>query len=204
MSTPDGRAGVVYRVSSRSFPNRSALVLPDGAAIVPRDLREHADNPYVAYRCLRHGKGVAVASNGSHTDALWEHIAGGMPVRDAMIMVLFAFDFEHDSLNTPRIAAVVRQGEGGGYLGIVRESGLSVARVAPGPGRVRFVATYALDRVDGERQDAAFAASCAGEALEGLFSRAPFAALTCPVCGVCAMAGPEGFEVAAGDAPAWS
>ena len=67
--TPSGKPGVLYRVSSRSFPNRTAALLPDGAAIVPRDPKEAEENPYIAYRCLRYNASTAVASNGSHRTA---------------------------------------------------------------------------------------------------------------------------------------
>ena len=58
--TKAGACGVFYRVSSRSFPNRTAVAAPGGALIVPRDPREAEVNPYIDYRCLRRGGGAAV------------------------------------------------------------------------------------------------------------------------------------------------
>jgi IMP cyclohydrolase len=198
--TPAGAPGVAYRVSSRSFPNRRAEQLDDGARIVPLDPREARENPYIAYRCLRHDGAVAVASNGSHTDAVFERIAAGLPPREALVLALLAFDYEHDALSTPRIAAAVRRGSTTGYLGIVRADGLQVEAVPLSAGRVHFVATYALDRIGAPGTEAAFAPAGPGEAVGGIFSAEPFSNLLHPVCGACAVAETAGFAVAVGQA----
>ena len=53
--TPEGRNAVMYRVSSRSFPNRRTVQTPVALAVVPREGHEGdlAKNPYIAYNCLR-------------------------------------------------------------------------------------------------------------------------------------------------------
>ncbi len=196
--TASGACGVFYRVSSRSFPNRTAVALPDGAAIVPRDPREAEKNPYISYRCLRHGGGIAVASNGSHTDALFERIAAGMPARDALAFVLLAFDYEHDHLKTPRIAACTAGEEM--LLGIVRHTGVQVETVALAPGEASFVATYEIDRIGDTRGCGKLGAGTAPAIVRSLFDAPPFAALSKPVCGVCALSGGREFEVAVADA----
>ncbi len=198
--TPGGAPGVAYRVSSRSFPNRRALQLDDGASIVPVDEREARENPYIAYRCLRHDTDCAVASNGSHTDGVFERIAAGLPPREALALLLLAFDFEHDSLNTPRIVAAVRRGSRTGYLGIVRADGLQVEAIDMEPGSVHLVATYELDRIGDPRQRASFSCAGARDGVAGLFRSPPFSRLLHPVCGVCAVAGESGFDVAVGQA----
>jgi IMP cyclohydrolase len=195
---PAGRLGVAYRVSSRSFPNRRAVKLPDGARIDPIDPAELAANPYIAYRCLRHAEALAVASNGSHTDAVFERIAAGMPPRDAIALALLAFDYEHDALNTPRIVAAVARGSPRGYLGTVRASGLAVEEIELAPGRVWFVATYELDRIGDPRGQGPWTAKDAEAGAAALFSEPPFSALAKPVCGACAVEGRAGFDVAVG------
>lgn len=200
LMTPAGAPGVAYRVSSRSFPNRKAVRLEDGARIVSVDQQEAQPNPYIAYRCLRHDCEHAVASNGMHTDAIFERIAANYPPRDAMALALLAFDFERDSLSTPRIVAAVRRGSRIGHLGIVRADGLQVEAIAMEPGHVYFVATYALDRIGPARQRAPFACQGAEEAVAGLFSAPPFVHLLNPVCGASAVAKEGGFEVAVGQA----
>jgi IMP cyclohydrolase len=198
--TPRGRVGVGYRVSSRSFPNRRAVLRGDGAEIVPIDPAEVEKNPYIAYRCLRMNDEVALASNGSHTDAIFERMTAGTPPRDAIALGLMAFDFEHDSLKTPRIVAAVSRNSKAGYLGIVRSDGLAVESFDLEPGRVHLVATYVLDRIGSPRQQAAFALEAAGEVVQGLFTSAPFAFFERPVCAAGAVARDHGFDAAVGQA----
>ena len=53
--TRDGKPCAAYRVSSRSFPNRSAKLITGKIAILPRAGFESdlAKNPYIAYNCIR-------------------------------------------------------------------------------------------------------------------------------------------------------
>jgi IMP cyclohydrolase len=122
----NGRLWAGYRVSSRSFPNRYAMKLGDDTvAIMPKDVKDLEKSPYISYNCLKVLPAVAVVSNGSHTDAIFEKIASGYPARDALALSLLAMDYEKDSLNTPRIAAVVSRHEA--FLGIVTKDGLNVS-----------------------------------------------------------------------------
>ncbi|MCH2205411.1 MAG: IMP cyclohydrolase [Lentisphaerales bacterium] len=117
-----GKLCAMYRVSSRSFPNRKATENERGIAIVPKEGHENDvfKNPYIAYNCLRLTGSYAVATNGSHTDPVTEKLEAGMNMRDALVSALFGMDYEHDHLNTPRIAAIVDRETGKGALGIVR------------------------------------------------------------------------------------
>ncbi len=199
--TPNGIIGAAYRVSSRSFPNRTMRILPDGASVEPRDPAETMKNPYIAYRCIRYGGEVAVASNGHHTDAVYERMAAGTPPRDAIALSLLAYDYEHDQLNTPRIVAAVRRGDRNGYLGVVRADGIQVEAVPLSPGEVHVLATYELDRIGGPGQCADFRLEDVNGIVQGLFLESPFKELLKPVCGSCVIEGPAGYAVAAGDAP---
>src|SRR5208283_331073 len=107
-----GQLAALYRVSSRSFPNREAQIKDNAVAIVPKKGAEGDvfKNPYIAYNCLRIAGRTAIATNGSHTDPITEKVAAGMPVRDAFAASLLALDYEKDSYNTPRIAAAVTLG----------------------------------------------------------------------------------------------
>jgi IMP cyclohydrolase len=84
--TRAGKAAAMYRVSSRSFPNREARLINGVVSIMPKAGFEDdlAKNPYIAYNCLRITGDIAVASNGSHTDPITEKISAGMSVRDAV------------------------------------------------------------------------------------------------------------------------
>ena len=120
--TRDGKPCAAYRVSSRSFPNRSAKLITGKIAILPRAGFESdlAKNPYIAYNCIRLSGSVALATNGSQTDPIIEKIAMGVPLRDAFASCLLAMDYEKDQLNTPRVAAAVDARAGKLVLGIVR------------------------------------------------------------------------------------
>ena len=200
--TNDSRLCAMYRVSSRSFPNRTATMKPDTVSIVPKagfetDVQR---NPYIAYNCIRiiQNGMVCVASNGSHTDPIAEKIALGMPVRDAMVGSLLALDYEKDQYNTPRIGAVVDKRDGSGWLGIVRDDGIAVRRMLLAPGRFWHVATYEevhpSDHHAGE-----FPASNAETACDFILSGGIFAERENPISAVAAVASDDGFEMAVKD-----
>jgi IMP cyclohydrolase len=134
--TAQGANAALYRVSSRSFPNRQAVDLGGKLAVVPREGHE-ADvqkNPYIAYNCLRIASGWAIATNGSQTDPIAEKVESGVPLRDALASCLLALDYEKDDYDTPRIAAAVPLEGDRGWLATVRVgSGRSPIRRAGGP-----------------------------------------------------------------------
>lgn len=137
----NGRLWAGYRVSSRSFPNRYAAKLNESTAtIMPRDIKDLEKSPYISYNCIRVLPDAAVVANGSHTDPIVEKIAAGYPARDALALSLLAMDYEKDSLNTPRIAAVISKGEA--FLGIVTREGLNVSSFPLQEKSCLMVATY--------------------------------------------------------------
>lgn len=140
----DGKAVVSYRVSSRSFPNRTAVINGETVSIIPRKGHEGdlAKNPYIAYNCIRFCGKIALATNGSHTDPIIEKIISGMPVRDAFALSLLALDYEHDSLDTPRIAAAVDAESKTGILGIVMKNALLVREMQLEQGNAFYLSTY--------------------------------------------------------------
>lgn len=104
----NGELSVMYRVSSRSFPNRKIMKLADSFAVIPKK-GHHEDiyqNPYISYNCVRSNERYAVVANGTHTDPIFEKLLAGMNIRDAIGSVLLAMDYEHDELSTPRIVAI--------------------------------------------------------------------------------------------------
>jgi IMP cyclohydrolase len=200
--TPAGMNAVMYRVSSRSFPNRRTVCAARGLAIVPREGHEGdlAKNPYIAYNCLRvasvgPGNVVAVATNGSQTDPITEKIATGMSIRDAMVEALAALDYEKDELNTPRIAVAVALGAAEGWAGIVRHDGLHVRSFALAAGKAFYLATYEVcdPRAD---QVSDFRATSADDAARWCVSGGKFAELEKPVCSAAAVASEEKFDMA--------
>ena len=168
-----GRNAAMYRVSSRSFPNREAVMKGGFLAVMPRagfegDLQK---NPYITYNCLRLAGDFAVVSNGSQTDPVAEKIAMGMPVRDAMALVLTAMDFEKDALDTPRIVAACHRTE-------------------------PYEHTDPCERFGGEGFDAADAAAAVAYVLRG----GEFADFEKPVTAAAAMTEGDTFAIASANA----
>ncbi len=202
--TQDNRLCAAYRVSSRSFPNRTALAGVDQVSVVPKPGHE-ADvqkNPYIAYNCVRvviDGR-VAVVTNGSHTDPIAEKIALGMPVRDALVLSSFALDYEKDQYDTPRVSAVVDQRDGSAWLAVVRRDGLEVRQIPLEAGRYAYVATYEENTLS-PALSGDYTAESADAACEFMFTGGVFKERDKPVTAVAAVAGAKGYELATKDAP---
>lgn len=201
--TGDGRLCGSYRVSSRSFPNRTTAMKEGMTSIIPKPGFETdvQKNPYIAYNCIRLvcGGAVAVVANGAQTDPIAEKMDMGMPARDAMALSLLALDYEKDDYNTPRIAAVVDKRDQSGWLAAVRCDGLGVRNMPLEPGRFFYVATYEENTPD-LTQTGAYDAANAEDACAFILGKGVFAERTNPVTGVAAMATDAGFELAAQDA----
>jgi IMP cyclohydrolase len=200
--TQDGRLCAFYRVSSRSFPNRTAVPGENKVSIIPKPGFESdvQKNPYIAYNCVRvvRDGAVAVVTNGSQTDPIAEKMAMGMSARDALVLSSIALDYEKDSYNTPRVSAVVDTAEGSGWLAIVRHDGLEVRRMPLTPGTFFYVATYEENHVT-EAQGGAFDASTAEEACDFILGKGVFAQRENPVTAVAAMTSGKNFSLFAKD-----
>ena len=200
--TVDGRNAAMYRVSSRSFPNREAVMKGGFMAVMPRagfegDLQK---NPYITYNCLRLAGEFAVVSNGSQTDPVAEKIAMGVPVRDAMATVLTAMDYEKDSLDTPRIVAACHRTEAYGYLGIVRKDAVLVRRFELEPGKIYHISTYEHNfPCDGFGSDG-FDAADAAAAVQYVINGGDFATFENPVTAAAALADGDTFAIASANA----
>ena len=196
--TPEGNAAAMYRVSSRSFPNREAIETAAGIAIVPKpgfegDLRK---NPYIAYNCLRTAGKYAIVSNGSQTDPIVEKIAMGFPPRDAITLGLLAMDYEKDHLDTPRIVAVVSNKKPVGYLGIIRKDAVMVREFALEPGKCYYLSTYEKNRPCKCNVDEAFNCETADCAASYVVDGGVFAEFTNPVTSAVALANGDNYDLA--------
>jgi IMP cyclohydrolase len=195
--TREGRNAALYRVSSRSFPNRSIAERGGALVVVPRPGHEGdlAKNPYISYTCVRRTGDWALASNGSQTDPIAEKIAEGASVRDAIAQVLLALDYEKDELSTPRIVAAVPLRGERGWLGIVRRDALVVKEIALTAGRAQYLATYEADDVRPD-QSAPFDAADPHAAAEAILTGPGFRDLERPVVAAAALAGERAFALA--------
>lgn len=200
--TPSGKAAALYRVSSRSFPNRMAQLSAKGdcISIIPKPGFE-ADinrNPYIAYNAARLVGRYAVLANGSHTDPVAEKMAMGLPPRDAIALSLLAMDYEKDDYNTPRIVAVADAESSTGWLGSVRDDGIDVRSFALKPGEAVHISTYEHN-IPTTRRIGGFTAESAGEACDYILSGGQFAEFTNPVTAVAAVAEQGAFTLASRD-----
>jgi IMP cyclohydrolase len=193
-----GRLAGMYRVSSRSFPNRQPRVIGDAVAVVPKEGFEGDihKSPYIAYNCLRATGSFAVVSNGTHTDPIAEKLAAGAGMRDALAAVLPVLDYERDDYDTPRIAGVIDRGSGRAALGIVRRDALLVQEFELAGGEALYVATYERNHVGREQRDRAFDAGTAEQACDYVLGRGVFADFELPVLAACVMETADGFATA--------
>lgn len=203
--TPSNRLAALYRVSSRSFPNRQAKLADTTASIVPKPgfEKDVLRNPYIAYNCLRLVHSFAVATNGSQTDPIVDKLQTGMSMRDALVLGLHALDYERDDYNTPRIAAVVEAGNERGYLGIVRKDALLVREFTLQPGTAFYVCTYEHNQPTEDYTDDGFQVDTPQGACDYVLGKGVFADLERPVTAACALENENGmFDVAVAEAPA--
>jgi IMP cyclohydrolase len=196
-NTKDNKLVVMYRVSSRSFPNRQTKRIGKALAIVPKEgfEKDIYKNPYISYNCLRVTGNYAVVANGTHTDPIAEKLEGGMSMRDAMITVLHGMDYEHDSYNTPRITAAVDLENRLGALGIVRHDAFLVKYFTLREGEAFYVATYEHNSPSEQFTDSNFHISSVHEACYYILGRGVFANLERPISAACALEDHGGFSI---------
>lgn len=200
--TPNGNVTAAYRVSSRSFPNRTAQLNGETVAIMPRRGHESdlAKSPYIAYNAVRLSGSIALATNGSQTDPVIEKNTMGMPVRDAMTLVLLAMDYEKDSLSTPRVCAAVDAVRKVATLGIVRKDAVLVREFELVPGKMFYVSTYEKNAPCRHNLDEAFNAEHADDICEYMISGGVFAGFEKPVTAAAAVWNGKKYELAVADA----
>ena len=193
--TVSGANAVLYRVSSRSFPNRQVVRLDDKLVVIPRVGAEGdvLKNPYVAYNAVRLVGPWAVAANGSHVDPIAEKLDDGAPAKDALALSLLVLDYERDQYSTPRIAAVVPWSSDHAWLAIVRHDALIVRQVPLTPGTAHYLATYEADDIRDE-QTSDFDPQTPDETARFVVDGGAFASLQHPVASGAALATKGGFE----------
>jgi len=197
--TPEGKNFAAYRVSSRSFPNREAIINNGKVSIMPRKGFESdlTKNPYIAYNCVQIAGSHAVVTNGSQTDPIAEKINSGMNVRDAIAFCLLTLDYEKDDYNTPRIVAVVDNSTPTGYLGVVRKDAIHVTEMSLTPGELYYVATYEHSTpAKCHYNDKNFNAETAEDICEYVIRKGIFADLEHPVTSAVALADNNEFKTA--------
>lgn len=153
--TNNGNKVGVYRVSSQSFPNRSAKVSSDKHEVQivsrPGSEDENSRSPYVAYACVRLLDDFVVISNGTHTDLIAEKLRGGMKPEDALQQALAELGYEKDDHSTPRIAGVLSVHGDNDWLGVARKDALAVQKTTLQRGKLLYISTYERNGIDPSR-----------------------------------------------------
>ena len=168
----------LYRVSSRSFPNRRIDLVGDTAQVVPSQSAEKSDNPFISYRCYTQlAPDTVVVSNGSQIDQVVSKLRRGCPMKDALMLALVANDFEDDGHATPRIIGAVQGSTG--YVGSVGAKHIGVYAFDLAEGVFFEVSTNAcpatvVGRIEVSSKKKLSAADLAGDlANGGLFTSDP-------------------------------
>ncbi len=192
-----GKCVGMYRVSSRSFPNRVTRFNGPFIAVVPKDgfVDDYKKSPYIAYNCIRLANENAVISNGSHTDPIAEKIKMGYPIRDALALSLLSLDYEKDNYNTPRIAGVITKKSNKALLGIIKKDALLVKEFNLTPGKLFYIATYEHDTPCFHYCDNDFDAVDSEEARNYVMSKGVFKDLENPVTSAAVIEASDGFEL---------
>ena len=185
--TSRGEPVALYRVSSRSYAERTVVLGESRAEVTARGGALAHDSPFIYYGCYRRVDGRAVVGNGSHTDWIADKLAAGLRPRDALTATLALMDYENDAHATPRIAAVVCPKQRAVVFGAVSKDDLVVWSSPLTEGRVSCIATYEMmHRPDGVRTGALSALEPTDLAAE-VMTGGIFAELEKPICGFAAV-----------------
>ena len=187
----------MYRVSSRSFSQREAIRKNEN--LVSIELKkeywnEHKDKPYITYNCLIGVKSKLILANGNHSDFIAQKINDNYSSKDALMSVLSLMDYEHDELNTPRIAGIICQESGTFSLGIIREDGLEVKTFTPKKGKVYYLATYEHNSINEKFQFPNFKLNTSTEACQYILNKGPFKQFTFPIIAVASLIKKESLD----------
>jgi IMP cyclohydrolase len=193
-----GDLTAAYRVSSRSFPNRSAEKLGNTVQIIakPGSADAASDSPYIAYECLIWNSRFAVVSNGTHTRPIFERLKAGNDPRDAIVSVLVGLDREFDQHDTPRICGLVDLAENKLWLGSITATSLSVMPIEVRYGHLAYITTYEFPQPRAEQIDADFDAADPEIVCRHLTNASVFSQFEKPVCAAAWIGSASGIEVA--------
>jgi IMP cyclohydrolase len=112
--TSKGKPAFAYLVTGRSPASRERLATPKGNAVIMGPLGNGPYDPLRHYTAIKYDNviGLAAISNGIQTDAVFEmykllyHVTSA-PDKSYMDKIMDGANFEPDTLQTPRISAVV-------------------------------------------------------------------------------------------------
>ena len=186
----------IYRVSSRSFPNREAIKEGNTVSIrLKKKYEKNSNNPYISYDCLTILGEKVIISNGIHTDYIKQKILNNYKPKDALISILSAMDYEYDQLNTPRIAGIICLESKTFSLGIIRDDGLEVKSFSPQKGEIYYIATYKHNSISDKFKFSNFCVKNSTEACEYILNKNPFKKFSYPILSASAFQNGKSFEL---------
>jgi IMP cyclohydrolase len=191
-----GAPALMYRISSRSYPNRRILLRSDGAEVASSTTESEASG-YIYYDCARVSERYCIVSNGSQTPWIADKLERGMNPRDALAAALMLTDYERDELDTPRIAAVAMAGEAAVHFGSVARRDLCIWSPRLAAGEASFLATYENMHLPDPARRFQLPDLTAPSAAHLVMDGGPFAAMTGAVCALGAVVGRGGWDLAA-------
>ncbi|WP_310390150.1 IMP cyclohydrolase [Rhizobium sp. 1399] len=199
-----GKLAAAYRISRRSFPNRSAERTGTSVNIVvrPGSADAMSDSPYIAYECLIWSERFSVVSNGTHTRPMYERLKAGNSPRDAIVGVLVGLDREFDQHDTPRICGLIDLAEDKLWLGSVTANSVAVMPVEVTDGQMAYITTYEYPLPHSTQTDIAFNAADAGEVCRHVIGGSVFSGFERPICAAACVNTGSGFEIAVLDTEA--
>ncbi len=200
----NGKLTAAYRISSRSFPNRSAKKTGNSVNIVvqPGTADAMSDSPYIAYECMIWNERFAIVSNGTHTRPVYERLKAGNSPRDAIVGVLVGLDREFDQHDTPRICGLIDLAEDSLWLGSITANSLAVAPVEVADGQMAYITTYEFPLPQAGQTDIKFNVTDADETCRHVIAGSVFAGFEKPICAASCVGTASGFETAVLDVQA--
>ena len=154
-----GKIFGMYRVSSRSFPDRKIITSGTQGLVIPTTnilFEDINQNPYVSYTCLKIVREFAILTNGEHTTPIAGQINNGLSPRQAMINVLSGMDYEFDQNGTPRIALVIDSKMDISWLGIISKSQINIQELNPNFNCGYFVSTNEFTNIGSDQMFSEF------------------------------------------------
>jgi IMP cyclohydrolase len=177
-----GNPVALYRISSRSYTDRTIVVGDSRAEVASLPTVKPSDSAFIYYGCYRVAGDLAVLGNGTHTDWIADKVSMGCNPREALADTLRFMDYEHDSQSTPRLAAIVLPNQGKAFFGSVSPTDLLVWQLPLVPGEVHCIATYeSMHRPDGARSGPITAVT-ATELAKEIYDGGWFSQFDQPVC----------------------
>jgi len=134
----NGRPFALYMISARSEKSRNRVIAKENGDVRTMLYKAGDEDDLIIYPIAKENEKLLVFSNGIQTDGVFEALASGSSLLEA----LDEYEAEDDLLNTPRIALYENFESSEYELGIVKKSGRVTWHYTPTPGYGHIISTY--------------------------------------------------------------